>query len=138
MATLKLLPADRTALADALADLWDDQSGACTIEFYTGAMPANVADAITTQTKLGTVTCSDPIGTAGSGALTFGSVTQDSAADASGTAAWARLLDGGGNPRAFFDVTNTAGTGAIKLNTTTIVAGGPIVINSFVITMGGA
>lgn len=36
------------------------------------------------------------------------------------------------------DVTNNAGTGAVKMNTTTIVAGGPIRITSASCTIGGA
>lgn len=138
MAVVKLLEADRTALAAALKDLWDNDSGPCTIEFYDGSMPAGPATAVGAQVKLGTLTCSDPIGSEATGALTFGAITQDSLADASGTAAWARLKDGGGDARADFDVSNNAGTGVIKLNTTTIVAGGPIAVTSFVITMGGA
>lgn len=138
MAVMKLLAADRTALATALRDLWDDQSGPCTLEFYDGSMPAGPATAIGIQVLLGTLTCSDPLGSEASGVLTFDTITQDSAADASGTASWARLRDGSGAARADFDVTNTVGTGVIKLNTTTIVIGGPIEVDSFVVTIGGA
>lgn len=138
MAVYKFLAADRTAMAAALRTAWDNQVGPCTIEFYTGAMPANIADAIGAQVKLGTLTASDPLGSEAAGVLTFDPITQDNSADNGGTAAWARLLDGSGAPRALFDVTDLAGTGAIKINTTTIVAGGPILFNSLTITMGGA
>ena len=37
-----------------------------------------------------------------------------------------------------FDVTNEAGTGAIKLNTVNIVQGGPIQMSALVISLGGA
>jgi hypothetical protein len=135
---IKLLEADRTALAAALRGLWDDGAGPCTLEFYDGAIVAGPATAVTTQVKLGTLTCSDPIGSEAAGALTFGAITQDSAADASGGATWVRLVDAAGVARAVFDVTNAAGNGVVKLNTVTIVAGGPILISSFVVTMGGA
>jgi hypothetical protein len=138
MAVIKLTTAARTALAQALLDAFDTGANPCLLKFYDGAQPAGPSTAVTTQVLLGTLTCSDPIGSAANGALTFGSITQDGSADASSTATWARLLDGAGNAVADFDVTNTAGTGAIKLNTTTIVAGGPIQVNSFVITMAGA
>lgn len=138
MAVMKLLVADRTSLASYLATIFDDQSGPCTLEVYDGSQPAGPATAVGAQVKLGTLTCSDPIGTGGSGALTFGAITQDSAADASGTATWCRLKDGGGTARADFDVSNGAGTGVLKLNTVTIVIGGPIAVTSFVITIGGA
>ena len=135
--TAKLLLSDRTALATALLAQWDTASGPNTMEFYTGTQPASPATAITDQVLLGTVTCSDPLGTAADGALTFGAITSDSAADASGTATWARQRDGAGVARADWSVSNAAGDGVIKLNTTTIIAGGPIVISAMVVTMPG-
>lgn len=141
MATIRLLAADRTAMATALRTAFDNATatGPCTIKFYTGAMPANgPSDAVTTQTLLGTTTCAQPLGSEAGGVLTFGTITQDSAADATGTAAWARLVDGNGVARADFDVSDNAGTGIVKVNTVTFVAGGPIQITSFTLTMGGA
>lgn len=138
MATIKLLESDRTMLAETLRARWDTAVGPCTLKFYDGVMPAGPAVAVGTQVLLGTLTCSEPLGTAATGALTFGAITQDAVADASGTATWARLFDGAGVALADFDVTANAGTGAIELNTVTIVAGGPIAVTSFVITMGGA
>lgn len=138
MAVIKLLEADRTSLAGSLKTLWDNQVGPCTLEFYDGSQPTGPATAVGSQVKLGTLTCSDPMGSEATGALTFGAITQDSAADASGTATWCRLKDGAGVARADFDVTNGAGTGVVKLNTTTIVIGGPITVTSFVVTIGGA
>lgn len=123
-------------LADVLIAALDAGSGAAYARFYTGTMPATPATAITTQTLLGTMTCSDPCATRAGGVITFDAITQDSAADASGTATWARLFDSAGNAKIDLDVTDDAGTGAIKLNTTTIVAGGPIQLNSLVITIG--
>lgn len=137
MATMKLTAAVRTAIAQAMIDQFDAAAGPCTLQFYDGAQPAGPADAVTTQVLLGTLTCSEPLGTAAAGVLTFDAITQDSAADAGGTATWARLLDGTGNAVADFDVGNTVSTAAIKMNTTTIVAGGPIAVNSFTITIGG-
>lgn len=138
MPIMKLLEADRTALATALRGIFDNQIGPCALEFYDGVQPAGPATAVGAQVKLGTLTCSDPMGSEAAGALTFGAITQDSAADATGTATWARLRDGLGVARADFDVTDNAGTGAIKVNTTSIVMGGPIRVTSFVITIGGA
>lgn len=138
MAVMKLLEADRTSIATHLRGLWDNQAGPCTLEFYDGAMPAGPATAVGAQVKLGTLIASDPMGSEAAGALTFDPLTQDNAADAGGTATWARLRDGTGNARADFDVTGLAGNGVIKLNTTSIVEGGPIAVSSFVITIGGA
>lgn len=134
---IKLLEADRSALATALLAQWDAASGPCTVEVYDGAQPAGPATAVTTQIKLGTLTCSDPLGSVATGVLTFGTITQDAAADASGTAAWGRLKDGAGVARFDFDVTDTAGVGVLKLNTVSIVALGPIQVSSFTFTIGG-
>lgn len=138
MAIMKLSTADRTAIAAAILAQLDAEAGPAYIEIYDGTQPASVATAVTTQVKLGTLTCSDPAGVAASGALTFDPITQDSSADASGTATWARIKDAIGTAHIDLDVTVNAGTGSLKLNTTSIVAGGPIGINSLVITIGGA
>ena len=61
-------------------------SGAATIKFYTGTKPAGPDTAITSQTLLGTLTCSDPAGSVSGRVLTFGAITNDTAADADGTA----------------------------------------------------
>lgn len=103
------------------------------INIYSGTIPATVATAVTTQVLLGTLTFSDPCGAVYAGALTMGAITQDAAADATGTATWARITDADGNAKMDIDVTNTGGGGTLQLNTVNIVAGGPILISSFVI-----
>lgn len=138
MATIKLSTAARAAMATALIAQIDGGSGPATLAFYTGTQPAGPGSAITGQVLLGTLTCSDPSSTQADGVITFEAITQDSAADASGTASWARLADSAGAGVADFDVTAAAGDGAIKLNTTTVVAGGPIAMTSLTITMPGA
>lgn len=117
----------------ALAAL-DSGAGPALLKFYTASQPAGPNIAITSQTLLGTLTCSDPAGTISGRVLTFSAITDDSAADSSGAATWARMLDSDGNAVHDFTVTATGGGGDITLNTTTIVAGGPIQITSFTIT----
>ena len=110
-------------------------SGAGTIKIYSGAIPANAATAITSQVLLGTLTFSDPCGTIADNALTMYAITQDSSADATGTAAWARIADSNGVTVMDINVTTTGGGGALTLNTTNIVIGGPILITSFIISV---
>lgn len=127
------------SLRNATAALWLAalQAGASdtTIKFYTGTKPTgpDVAPNGTTQVLLGTLTCTSQVGTTGSGSLTFDAITQDSDADASGTATWARLTDGNGTAVIDVDVSETGGTAFLKLNTTNIIIHGPISISSFVI-----
>ena len=117
---------------------------AFTIDANTGAVyrgpctqPASPAQAVTSQVLLATLTLSSPCASYAGGAITFGAVSQDSAADADGVATWCRLSDGGGVAVIDLDVSSNAGAGALKLNTTSIITGGPVVVTSLVITLGG-
>lgn len=138
MPVMKLAVSIRSSVAQALLDAIDSASGPCHLKFYTAAQPAGPATAVTTQTLLGTLTCSDPAGTIAAGVLTFGVISEDSSADANGTVTWARLLNGAGTAVADFDVSDELGTGVIKMNRTDITAGGPIQVTSFAITIDGA
>ena len=125
------------AAGDVLTSINDNLnlgSGAATIKLYTGTKPTDPDTAITTQTLLGTLTCSDPAGTVSGRTLTFGTITMDSAADATGTATWARLADSAGVAVIDIDITTTGGGGFGQMNTTSIVIGGPITAPSVVIT----
>lgn len=135
---LRLIPALRADIADLWISYFNAGSGPATVEFYTGTIPTALGDTLTTQVKLGTLTCSDPAATQAAGVITFGTITQDSAADAGGTAAWAYIKDSTGAIVNAVDVTDEAGDGLIKLNTTTVVEGGPILISSLTFTVGGA
>lgn len=136
MASIKFATAVRSAMAQAIVDALDGGAGPGLLQFYTGAQPASPDVAVTTQILLGTLTLSDPAGTITTGVLTFDVITQDGAADANGDATWARLRDSTGSAIIDLDVSDTSGAGAIKLNTIHIVAGGPILMNSLVITIG--
>lgn len=133
----KLLTSLRTTIATDIVTALSAGAGAPTIEIYTTPQPANPATAITTQTLLGILTCSDPVGTVTSGVLTFDPITDEPTAAADGTAVWARLKDGDGLALIDVDITNLAGDGALKMNSTTVITGGPIQISSFSISVGG-
>ena len=111
-----------------------------TIDIYSGTKPARPDTAVTTQVLLGTVTCSDDCGTVSTinnvPTLTFAAITSDSAADATGVAAWGRVKSGGATPVAVldFDISTTGGSGFGQMNTTNVVALGPIAAPSVVIT----
>ncbi len=134
MAVINIATTLRNAQVNAARDAIDGGSGPGTIQIRTGAMPATPQDAAT-GTLLGTLTFSDPSFPAASGGTaSANAITQDSAADATGTATWARLLDSAGTAVMDVDVTATGGGGAIQLNNTSIVAGGPIILTSMSIT----
>ena len=138
MPVIKIKTTTRNKMAQQIVDDLDADAGPSVLEFYTGAQPAGPDEAVTSQTLLGELICSDPSASISGGVITFGAITQDNAANNGGTAAWARHKSSGGTAVVDYDVTDLGGTGAIKLNTTTIVAGGPILMNSLTITIGGA
>lgn len=105
-----------------------------TVKVYTGTKPAGPDTAITSQVLLGTLTCATVAGTVASRTLTFAAITQDSSADASGVATWARLADSNGLAVVDVDASVIGGTGFLQMNTTNIVELGPILIASLVIT----
>lgn len=110
----------------------DAGSAGGTIKIYTGTRPAT-GGALSGNTLLGTLTFGDPCAAAPSGGvLTFNSITQDSAADATGTASWARIADSDGN---FVMDCNVGTSGSdINLTSVSITVGGPITITSATIT----
>lgn len=135
MAILRLVTALQTSVITPVMAAIDAGSGPGVIEIYTASIPATADTAITTQTKLGTLTFSDPSGSVTSGVFTASAITQDSSADATGTAAWARIKDSTGATVCDIDVTSTGGGGVLQLNTVNVVAGGPILITAFVLNV---
>ena len=127
----------RNARLTEIIAAMDAGVGSATLKFYTGTRPATGA-AITTETLLGTLTFADPVGTVTAGVLTFDAITEDSSADADGTATWARIQDSDLTFVMDLSVTATSGGGDIELNTTSIVTGGPIRVTSAQITEGNA
>lgn len=112
----------------------DAGSGPGTAKIYSGAVPAN-AETAPAGTLLAELVLSDPCGTVDAKKLTFSAITQDTSANADGVAGCVVLADSDGNAVVVGDVTVTGGTGLLRLNTTTIAAGGPVLINSFELTL---
>lgn len=137
MAIFRLATAPLSVMAAALIADLDAAATPWYAELYAGTMPATPATAISGQTKLGTVVGSaDPSATNSGGLITFNPMVQDDAADAGGEASFLRIFKGDGSVWADADVGNLASSATAKMNTTTIVAGGPIRINAFTIQIG--
>lgn len=130
---IKIAVAARNAMGDALITALGSSP---VIQVYTGTQPAGPGTAITSQVLLGTLACSaTPAPATSSGVITFNAITQDSSADASGTAAWYRLCKS--DLTAIVDGTVGTSGADLNLNTVTIVAAGPIACTSFTYTMPG-
>ncbi len=137
MAYFKLAGTPLGAMAAALIADLDAAALPFYAEAYAGALPASPATAIGAQTKLGTVTGSaDPSATNSAGLITFNPIAQDDAADTGGVVSFLRIFKGDGSVWADADVGDLASSATCKMNTTTVVAGGPIRVNAFTIAIG--
>lgn len=129
----RLTNAAASAAADAVVDLIDAGAGAGTIKVYTATIPTDANTAIGAQTLLATLTFSDPaFGSASNGVATASAITSDSSADATGTAAWARIADSNGTT--IMDVTVGTSGEDINFNTVSFVSGAVIAISSLTYT----
>ena len=119
----------RNTMLDAITTL----AGASAIlDIYDGSRPATGG---TATTSLATLTCNATFAAGASGGvLTLNSITQDSSANASGTATWFRIKSSGGTHVMDGNVSTSASD--LNLTTATIVIGQPVSITSFVITEG--
>jgi hypothetical protein len=123
------------ALRNAQLDQITSQVGASgLLRIYSGSRPATGG---TETTVLAELTFSATFAPAASGGvLTANAVTQDSSANATGTATWFRVLTSGAAARIDGDV-GTSGSD-LNLNSTSITSGGTVAVTSFVITAGNA
>ncbi len=106
--------------------------GSGLLRIYDGSRPATGGSATTLLSEL---TGNATFAPGASGAvLTLNSITQDSSANATGTATWFRWVSSGGT----FCIDGNVGTSGSDLNltTTSIVSGQPVSVTSFVITEG--
>lgn len=133
------------ALCNAAVDRIDVGSAAAggRIRIYNGTKPADADTAISGQTLLAELLMANPaFGNAADispGArATANSITQDSSADATGTATWARVIDRDGttvmdvSARATADPDNGE---ELVMVSTSITAGQPVQISAFTVTM---
>jgi hypothetical protein len=132
---MKLTTALRTAIAnEILSAITSGTTSDPTIEIYTGAIPA-LGDPVS-DTLLATLTMTTTAGTVTDGVITMDAITSDPTADATGTAGWARVLDRDGVAAIHITVADD-GSGDLNLNSVNVVAGTPVAITAFTITIGG-
>lgn len=125
-----------TAVRDDMLDLIVTAIGSNgLLRIYDGSQPAGPGTAVSSQNLLAELALSATAGTVSGGVLTFGTITQDSSANATGTATWYRVTTSGGTGV----VDGSVGTSGadLNLNTTSIVTGGPVAVSSFTYTAPG-
>lgn len=105
------------------------------LRIYAGSAPANADAALGSPTLLGELRfAATAFPASAAGSATANAITQDSSADATGTAAFYRALASDGTTVLEQGTVGTSGAD-LNLNTTSIVAGGPIQVTSFVRNM---
>ena len=128
--------------AKAIADTVDDQinigSTASVIDVRTGAQPADV-DTAATGTLLATLTFSDPAFGAATdanpgGLITASAITDDSSADATGTAGYFRIRATGTGADDVADGECGTSGSDLNFNTVSITSGSTVSITSYTIT----
>lgn len=130
------------AVAKAMADAFTtalDAGSAGIITIYTGTIPTDADTAIGAQTLLATLTFSaSSFGAATDGnpggLITAASITADSSADATGTAAWARILTQAAGTT-ICDVNVGTSATVMVFNTVSFTSGSNIACSSFTFTM---
>jgi hypothetical protein len=129
---------------DALVDQCDlgSSAPAAHLKIYdaTGGVPARVTDAITTQVLLADLPMSNPAfldsELASPGATADAdTITDDADANADGTAAFFRIVDRNGIARIQGTVSNTSGSGELKLNSVALVQHARVQVSSLVARM---
>lgn len=140
--TISIANAQAITCCDAIVDSIDtgttNPQGKLVV--YDGTPPANVDAALSGNTVLAELDMSNPAFGAASddtpGAIaTANSISDDTSANATGTASFFRILDRDDTPRVQGTITATAGGGDIEFNSTSISAGALVRITSLTITV---
>lgn len=119
------------AEAAAAADLLDNGY----LRIYDGAQPATADTAISTQTLLAELRFANPSdASVSAGVLTFDTITADSDANATGTAAWFRALSSDGTSVVMDGSVDTASADCV-IATTSIVQHAAVSVTSMTLTI---
>tara|TARA_Y100001933_G_scaffold80791_1_gene82009 strand:- start:57 stop:464 length:408 start_codon:yes stop_codon:yes gene_type:complete len=135
---MKFTTALRYTIAQAIVDaMATGTTSTPMIEIYDGTMPGSMGGSIT-DNLLAELAMTNAAATQAGGVVTLDTITNDSSANASGTAGWARILDRDGAEVIYLTVSGSGGGGDLELNTVSITSGSPVAITSGTITVGGA
>lgn len=130
---MALTPKISNAAANAAANAVVDLLNSGKLQIYDGSQPATADDAITTQVLLAELTLGNPaFGDAVDGVATANAITGDTAANATGTATWFRVLTSA-DAKMFDGSVGTSGCN-LNLNSVAIQAGATVDVTSFTYT----
>jgi hypothetical protein len=123
------------AIRNLMADAIDAEFNSGYIRIYDGTRPATPATAITTQVLLAELRFPNPAAASvTNGVITFGAITKDTSANATGTATWARYLKSDGTT-AIADVNVGTSDANVVLSTVALSAGVEVDITALTATV---
>ncbi len=132
---LKYTTAVRNAMNDAITTA---AGGSALLRIYSGTQPADANTALSGNTLLAELTCNATFAPASSGGvLTLNAITNDSSANATGTASFFRLVKSDGTTVIMDGTVGTSGAD-LNLNSVSISSGAVVAVTSFTITAGNA
>lgn len=130
------------AALNGLVDSCDLGSGvaAAHLKIYSGSVPTNVETALSGNTLLADLTMANPAflnsaDTNPGGSVTADAISDDTSADASGTATFARIVDRDGTARIQLTVSAAGGGGECTINSASILAGATVRCSGITLTM---
>ena len=139
MGWVHLTTSAQNSACDAVLGLVDGGSSAGYILIYAAdgdGIPASADTAVTNQTELGRLDMSDPAyAPASAGVAGANTISPETSATGTGTAAWARIHDSNGIAVFDVDVGVTASGATIELDSASISVGGTIEVTALDITM---
>lgn len=140
MANTAISNSAATSACDSIVDLLDEGSGAGTLKIYDGSQPSGPDEEVDDQNLLSEHDLSDPaFGDATDadpgGQATANSISDDTSANADGTASWFRASDGDGTAVIDGDVSEEDGDGDLELNSVDITEGSNVSITDWTVTM---
>jgi hypothetical protein len=143
MANIKIANSEAISACDAVVDAIDDGTGAGKLRIFSGTQPTNADDTKGTGTLLAELTLNDPaFGNAADdnpgGKATANAISDDTSANASGTASWFRAVTSGATASAAGIIDGDVGTTAgfdLNLDSTNIASGATVSVTSWTITM---
>lgn len=124
------------ALRNAQLDEITTRAGASALlRIYDGTRPATGG---TATTLLAELTCNATFAPAASGGvLTLNAISDDTSANATGTATWFRIVQSDGTTHVMDGGVSTSGSD-LNFDSVSFVAGGTVSVSSFTITAGNA
>lgn len=128
---MKTAVATRNTQLDAMTALLNGGS----LRLYSGTEPATPETALSGNTLLAQLTFGSPaFGAASAGVATSNAITQDSSADATGTATFFRCLASNGTTVVYQGTVSTAAAD-LNLNSVSISSGAAVAVSSLTVTL---